>query len=225
MQHLAVIMDGNGRWATEKGMPRKSGHIEGAKAFLRAVKDFVELPIDCLTVYAFSTENFNRNEEEVSNILGVIAYFLDREIIGFCKENNVNLRFLGDISCLPSDLKKVIERALANNLDCNKKTLAIAINYGGVDETLRAIKKLTSSGVEVTEKNLFDNLDTCGLPMPEVVVRYGGHRRLSNFMPLQTIYSELFFIDKYWPDYCKNDLEEIILQFKKIARNFGGNDA
>ena len=223
MKHIAVIMDGNGRWAVKRGRERSVGYRFGARALMRLAEDFLSFPISTLTVYAFSTENNKRDSKEVSNIFSVIASFLLSEVFPFCQKNGVALRFIGNLDALPDDLKQIAE---SNPAVSGEKTLVIAINYGGSDEILRAYEKMKEKGiVRPTEKDLYDNLDTAGLPMPDAVLRYGGYKRLSNFLPLQTIYSELFFIDKLWPDYDRSDIEKVISDFSVIKRNFGGNNA
>lgn len=219
MKHLAVIMDGNGRWAEQRGLLRSVGHEKGANAFVEAIRDFVSLPLEVMTFYAFSTENNNRNEEEVSNILNVIAYFLQSKVFDFARENNIEVVFIGDLEKLPDDLQKTIYSfpRIVNP----KKTLVIAVNYGGVNEVVRAVNKLIMLNAPVTEKSLLNALDTGKIVPPEAVLRYGCYRRLSNFLPLQTVYSELFFIDKLWPDYSKEDIIKVMQEFDSIKRNFG----
>lgn len=222
MKHLAVIMDGNGRYAELKGVERSKGHEAGAIAFEKACRDFATLPLDVLTVYAFSTENNSRPKEEVSNILSVIAYFLEKRIHPFAAENGITVRFIGKIDELPQNLKKTISVAPVFE---KGKTIVIAINYGGTDEICRAFKKMSENKSDFTPENLINSLDTAGLPLPEAVLRYGGYKRLSNFMPVQTVYSELFFTDKYWPEYEREDFCKVINDFEKIKRNFGGLNA
>lgn len=220
MKHLAVIMDGNGRYAVARGEERAEGHKAGAEAFARAVGDLSDLPIDVLTVYAFSTENGGRPQSEVSNILDVIAYFLQNRIYVIAEEKRINVRFIGNIAALPERVGKIVTNAPV--FADAEKTVVIALNYGGWDEVCRAAEKITQSGKKIDEEELKRNLDAPDLPFPDAVLRYGGYKRLSNFMPLQTAYSELFFTDKYWPEYDKNDFLSVIEKFGKIKRNFGG---
>lgn len=223
MKHLAVIMDGNGRWAVNKGQNRSQGYRYGAEALVRLLEDFLTLPLSVLTVYAFSTENNTRDNEEVSNIYSVIASFLLNRVFPFCKENDVALRFIGDLDGLPAQVKEVVEKTTICD---GKKTFVIALNYGGLDEVCRTVNKLLAEKrVSITGKEFLSELDTGRLPPPDAVVRYGGHKRLSNFLPLQCAYSELFFIDKFWPDYERKDIETILDEFLNIKRNFGGNNA
>lgn len=217
MKHLAVIMDGNGRWAEEKSRPRKEGHIAGAKAFIQSVKDFLELDLEYLTVFAFSTENNNREKTEVDGILEVVNFYLKQEIMPLLYRYPFKVRFIGDKKGLPMELVETMDNLTKINETCSKMVI-IALNYGGINEVVRACNKIDG---EITEEKLLDSLDTSGFPNPEAVVRYGGYKRLSNFMPMQTIYSELFFLDKYWPDYDKQDFINVIEEMKNIKRNFG----
>lgn len=223
MQHLAVIMDGNGRWAENRGQERSYGYRFGAEALMRLLADFLTLPISVMTVYAFSTENNTRDNKEVSNIFSVIASFLLSGVFPFCEKYNVNVRFIGDTNGLPETMKSVLVSAP----NCSgEKTIVIALNYGGTDEIMRAYIRMSEKGIEKpTEKDLMDCLDTAGLPLPDAVLRYGGHKRLSNFLLLQSAYAELFFTDKLWPDYTREDIEKVLTEYSSIKRNFGGNHA
>lgn len=223
MQHLAVIMDGNGRWAENRGQERSYGYRFGAEALMRLLADFLTLPISVMTVYVFSTENNTRDNKEVSNIFSVIASFLLSGVFPFCEKYNVNVRFIGDTNGLPETMKSVLVSAP----NCSgKKTIVIALNYGGTDEIMRAYIRMREKGIEKpTEKDLMDCLDTAGLPLPDAVLRYGGHKRLSNFLLLQSAYAELFFTDKLWPDYTREDIEKVLTEYSSIKRNFGGNHA
>ena len=223
MQHLAVIMDGNGRWAENRGQERSYGYRFGAEALVSLLADFLTLPISVMTVYAFSTENNNRDNKEVSNIFSVIASFLLSGVFPFCEKNNVNVRFIGDINGLPERMKRVLTLAPKTS---GEKTIVIALNYGGTDEVTRAYIRMRDKGIEKpTEKDLFACLDTAGLPLPDAVLRYGGYKRLSNFLPIQSAYAELFFTDKLWPDYAREDIEKVLSEYSSIKRNFGGNHA
>lgn len=228
MKHLGIIMDGNGRWAESRSLPRSAGHEKGAFALCRAIEDVVTLDVDVLTVYAFSTENSKRDDKEVSDLLGVICYFLSNNIADLARKHNLRLRFLGSFSKLPSELIEVISELNAEFINNTGKTVVFAINYGGIEEVCSCFNRIlekrfyVGDNSPVTEQELFDNLYTSGLPLPDAILRYGGYRRLSNFLPLQSVYSELFFTDKLWPDYSREDLTNIIEEFKSIKRNFGG---
>lgn len=228
MRHLAIIMDGNGRWAQAKGKARSVGHEAGAYALCRAIEDFVSLDLEVLTVYAFSTENSSRNAKEVGDILGIIKYFLSHNIANLAFKYSLKLRFIGNLSKFPEELADVIYRLEAETMNNIGKTVVFAIGYGGVEEIATCFDRLLKRRLylndfsPVTAKEINDNLYTVGLPEPDAVLRYGGYKRLSNFLPIQTAYSELFFSDKLWPDYEKKDILDLISEFGKIKRNFGG---
>lgn len=230
MRHLGIIMDGNGRWAEQRGLPRSAGHEQGAVALCRAIEDFINLDIDVITVYAFSTENEKRNKEEVSNILGIIAYFLEHGISELAEKNSLQLRFIGNLSRLPLALTNIMSRLNAAFLNNKGKTVVIALGYGGNEEICACFDRILKKRMflqditPVTKEEIYSNLYTAGLPLPDAVLRYGGFQRLSNFLPLQTVYSELFFTDKLWPDYAKEDLEGVLNSFSEIKRNFGGTN-
>lgn len=230
MKHLGIIMDGNGRWAQNRSMPRTAGHEKGALSLCKFLDDLASLDIDVITLYAFSTENESRSKEEVGNILGVIAYFLSHQVKDIAQKNDYKVRFIGNLSRLPEELNAVISELNASTINNNGKTVVFAIGYGGVDEVTNAIDRIIQRRAfledtsPVTKEELFNNLYTAGLPQPDAILRYGGYRRLSNFLPLQSIYSELFFTDKLWPDYAKEDIEKVLEEFASIKRNFGGNN-
>lgn len=230
MKHITLIMDGNGRWAQRQGMPRSYGHEAGAKALLRAIDAIDETDIEYVTFYAFSTDNNNRNNDEVGSILGIITYFLSEYVKPIISERNYRVRFIGEMRMLPEPLLDVINDI--NNLALNNKgkMLVFAIGYGGDYEVANAVnviikqKNMLLDDKPVTPEELKKALYTVNIPDPDAVLRYGGYKRLSNFMPLQTAYSELFFTDKLWPDFDKEDILKVIEEFAKIKRNFGGNN-
>lgn len=230
MEHIAFIMDGNGRWSTEQGLPRAKGHEEGAKALVRAIEDMAEMKIPCVSFYAFSTENESREVSEVSNILGVIAYFLGNVIKPLALKLDINIRVIGEISHLPLGLADIISELTASTINNKGMKVVLAICYGGDKEVAYAVNTILKRRMdladdsEVTPEEIASCLYTAPLANPDIVIRYGGHCRLSNFLPLQTIYSELFFLDKYWPNYNKDDVIAIIDKFNHIKRNFGGTN-
>ena len=218
IHHLAIIADGNGRYGESLGLTRNDGYEYGAKAVFQAVCDLTKLPIDVETFYVFSTDNNKRNHEEVSNIFHVIAYFLKNKIYPFARENGITVRLIGDVGRLPEDMQK--ELADAPNYETGK-TVVFAINYGGDDEIVRACRKTVEQGEMITVGSIKNNLDTAGLPDPDAIVRYGGYKRLSNFLPLQSAYAELFFTDKLWPQYDISDITDVMERFQTIKRKFG----
>lgn len=223
-------MDGNGRWAEKRGMPRTKGHEEGARALLRAIDAIDNLNIEYTTFYAFSTDNHKRNKEEVGNILGIIAYFLNKYIAPLIAERDYRVRFIGEIRLLPQPLLEIINSINIRSLNNKGKMFIFAIGYGGDMEIVNAIntiikqKNMRLDDSPVTIKELKKSLYTVNIPNPDAVLRYGGYKRLSNFMPLQSAYSELFFLDKLWPDFDDSDIKEIEQKFQNIRRNFGGNN-
>lgn len=231
MRHLAIIMDGNGRWAKSRNLPVVAGHEKGAQALLRVMEDFSSLPIDVLTFYALSSDNVkNRDKEEIANLLGVIAYFLSHDVSALAKKNHYKLRIVGDLTDFPEPFSAVVSDVNAKFINEEGKTVVFAIGYGGYEEVLSAFNRILkrreflSDFSPVTREELDGNLLTAGLPDPDAVLRYGGYQRMSNFLPLQTIYSELFFVDTLWPDYNRGDIQRVLDDFAKIKRNFGGRN-
>lgn len=227
MQHLALIMDGNGRWAEERGLSRVKGHEEGAKATVKAINIANHLGIKFLSLYAFSSENFNRPKVEISNIFRIIGDYLEFAILPLIKKNDFQARFIGDLSKLPTTLLEVITKVNKTALNNKGMTIIFAIGYGGEEEVLNAFNKildkrfLTFDNSPITYKEITENLYTDNLPNPDAVVRYGGFSRLSNFMPLQTVYSELIFLNKLWPDMLEDDIVYVYNKFVSTKRNFG----
>lgn len=227
MEHLAIIMDGNGRWATQKGLPRLSGHAEGAKRVLDAIEVADALGIKYLSLYAFSNENFKRNIGEIMGIFGIIADFLLNTLIPIVKQRGYSLRFIGDLSSLSPELLSAISQANVAGLNNSGMKIIIAVGYSGTAEITNAFNYLLEQKVlnadfsPITEEHIRRSLYTSTIPNPDAVVRYGGHQRLSNFMPFQTVYSELFFLKKLFPDFKKEDIYEIYKEFMTIKRNFG----
>jgi undecaprenyl diphosphate synthase len=221
-------MDGNGRWAQAKNLPRLAGHEMGAKALIKAIEELNKLDIECASFYAFSTENEKRNSEEVSNILGVIAYFLQNDISKLIEKSNLQVRIIGDIARLPQKLSDIICEINSRCLNNKGMKVILAIAYGGDVEVCNAfdtlIKRRKFLKIEkpITKEELFGALYTANMPNPDLVIRYGGYQRLSNFMPLQTAYSELFFTETFWPDFNITEVNTIIENFNLIKRNFGG---
>lgn len=225
MRHIAFIMDGNGRWAEQQGMPRVEGHKAGAEALLRAIDSVDKNGIEYTTFYAFSQENFKRDESEIKSILKIITTYLKEYVLPLARERKYRIRFIGELNLMPDALLGVVNEINAATINNHGKTFTFAICYGGDAEVAYAFNKLlklVSDKGRITPADIRENLYTANMPDPDVVVRYGGYKRLSNFMPLQTSYSELVFFDKFWPDFCENDLEIISNEFNSVKRNFGG---
>ncbi len=227
-QHVAIIMDGNGRWAKERGMARVQGHNAGMKALKEIVKHSDVLGVKYLTVYAFSTENWKRPEDEVSGIFKLLVRYVKSEIREL-DENNVRVRILGDWSIIPEDSRKAVQTALAQTEDNTGLVFSIALNYGGRAEILRAARvaaeKVLSGeiGVGDIDESLFsEGLYTYGMPDPDVIIRTGGEYRLSNFLTWQSAYSELVVTPVYWPDFTPEEYDRAIEEFSSRDRRFGG---
>ncbi|ABY92942.1 isoprenyl transferase [Thermoanaerobacter sp. CM-CNRG TB177] len=226
--HIGIIMDGNGRWAQKRGMMRFYGHKAGVNAVREVVKASRELGIKYLTLYAFSTENWKRPKEEVNFLMDLLVEFLSKEIDELNK-NNVLINFIGDISVLPQKCKIEIERAQNVTKNNSGLVLNIALNYGGRDEIVKAVKKICTkilnkelSIEEITEQTISENLYTKNQPDPDLIIRTSGEKRLSNFLLWQSAYSELWFTEVLWPDFGKEHLIEAILYYQTRQRRFGG---
>ena len=227
-RHVAFILDGNGRWAKAKGMPRNYGHVQGAKAVEQMLFDAGELGIEYVTVYAFSTENWNRPEAEVSALMALFKKYLKSEI-KTCMKNNVRSRVIGERSRLPKDVLKVVEELEETTKDNTGLTFNIAINYGSRDEITRAVKKIASkvesgeiSASDINEQMINDNLDTGSMPDPDLLIRTCGEQRVSNYLLWQLAYTEFYFTDICWPDFNKAELEKAIDAYNHRTRRFGG---
>jgi len=222
--HVAIIPDGNRRWAREKGLPVFEGHrIAAEKTLPRLIEKAGELGIKYLTFWALSTENKERDKEEINNLFKLMRFFLRNKLPDF-KKKGVKLKIIGNLTQLPEDLQKDIINAEKETDNNNKITLIIAINYGGKDELIRSIKKIQNS--EFTIKNLtkekFNSyLDTAGIPDPELIIRTSGERRLSGFMLWQSEYSELYFSDKFFPDFNTDEFDKAIRDYSLRQRRFG----
>ncbi|MCR5146961.1 MAG: isoprenyl transferase [Clostridia bacterium] len=227
-QHIAIIMDGNRRWAKDRGIETKEGHKAGAENLENIAKYCNDIGIKYLTVYAFSTENWKRSKEEVSALMLLLKNYLKKFSKNANKEN-IRIKVLGDISNLGDGLKKSIEEAIERTKNGTGLTLNIAFNYGGRNEITNAVKKIALKvknnelNIEdITEELVAQNMYTENQPDPDLLIRPGGELRTSNFLPWQLVYSEFYFTDKYWPDFKNEDLLEAIQTFNKRNRKFGG---
>lgn len=223
MQHLAFIMDGNRRWAKNKGLSVLQAHEAGYQTFKKIVEYVFQKGIKIITVYAFSTENWNRTPDEVRVLLALFQNALLKDVVSLCG-NNIQVRFIGDCEKFGKDLARGMK-------DCEDQTkqntggiLQIAVNYGGREEIVMAVKKIYSQHIlpdDITEKSISDHLYTCGIPDPDMIVRTSGEKRLSGFLAWQSVYSELYFLDTYWPDITEKDIDDICDEFSKRKRRFG----
>ncbi len=227
-KHIAIIMDGNRRWAREKGLDPKLGHKAGAETLERIASFANQIGLKYLTVYAFSTENWKRTKEEVGALMFLLRTYIDK-FLNKDSLRNIRIRLLGNIDGLDEGLRNSIYKIMENSKDNTGLTLNIAFNYGGRDEITRAVRSITQKALnneinieDINEQLITDNLYTKGEPDPDLIIRPGGELRVSNFLLWQLAYSEFLFLDKYWPDFSKRDLLDAIEVFEKRNRKFGG---
>ncbi|MBC8535648.1 isoprenyl transferase [Feifania hominis] len=226
-EHIGIIMDGNGRWAKRRGLPRTAGHRVGAETFRKIARHAQSIGIGYLTVYAFSTENWKRPPEEIETIMNLLHdYLLEaRESLG---RENIVLRCIGDPGRLREDLQQMIREISAMSESNTGLIVNIALNYGGQDEIVHAVNaalaKRAQAGLpaQLTKQEIEDNLYTAGQPMPDLIIRPSGEMRLSNFLTWQSAYSEFYVTEKLWPDFNEQDLERAIAAYQKRNRRFGG---
>ncbi len=221
LSHVAIIMDGNGRWGLKKKRSRNYGHLQGIKTVETVIKICIKKKIPFLTLYTFSTENWKRPENEINFLFNLIRKSLKKKLKQIIKQG-IKINIIGRKQGLPNDIKKTINIIQKKTINNKTITLNLALNYGAKDEILNALKILVNqSKKKINYKNLEKNLYTYGMPDPEILIRTGGNKRLSNFMLWQIAYTEIFFIDKLWPDFNERDFNDIIYNFNKIKRNFG----
>ncbi|MEE0897709.1 MAG: isoprenyl transferase [Acutalibacteraceae bacterium] len=221
--HIAIIMDGNGRWAKKRSLPRTAGHVAGAKTFKTIARYCNKIGLKYLTVYAFSTENWKRPEDEVKSIMNLLRDYL-KDAENF-KDENIKVNFIGDRTPLAEDIKALMKKNEDGSKDATGLTLNIAINYGGRDEITNAVKKIVNSGVnaeDITEDLISQNLYTYGIPDPDLIIRPNGEYRLSNYLIWQSAYAEYWFSDILWPDFTPQHLEKAINDYNHRNRRFGG---
>ncbi len=228
-RHIAIIMDGNRRWAKARGMSANAGHKEGAKTLENVVRYANKIGLEYITVYAFSTENWKRAEDEVKGLMLLLQTYLD-DYSKRADTENIKVQILGDITALSSGMQKSIQKCMERTKNNTGITFNIALNYGGRDELVKAVKQIADKVQkgeilpdQINEKIIEENLYTKGQPDPDLVIRTSGEKRLSNFLPWQLVYSEMLFIDKNWPDFSSEDLDEAIIEYQKRTRKFGAN--
>ena len=227
--HIAIIMDGNRRWAKSKGLPSALGHKKGAETLEKVVRYANRIGIKYITVYAFSTENWKRAEEEVSALMLLFQSYIDK-YSKIADTENIKVNFLGDFSAFTEKLQRGIQECMDNTKNNTGTVFSIAMNYGGRDEIIHAVKKIAAkvqngeiSIEDISERMISDNLYTQGMPDPDLLIRTSGEIRTSNFLPWQIVYSEFLFVDKNWPDFNEDDLDNAILEYQKRTRKFGAN--
>ena len=216
LTHVAFIMDGNGRWGKKRGKGRNFGHLKGVETVKKIVKSSIKLKIPYVTFYVFSSENWKRPKKEIDFLFKIIKNYFLKEIENIVKQS-IKINILGDISKLSSDIKSTLKKVKILTKKNKKIFVNLAINYGSKYEILNAVKQSKKKTIREIEKNLY----TKHIPDPDILIRTGGHKRLSNFLLWQLAYTELFFINKLWPDFNQTDLIKIITKYKKIKRNFG----
>ena len=227
-QHVAIILDGNGRWAKKRGMPRNYGHAQGAKNVEKICEEAWRMGIKYLTVYAFSTENWNRPQNEVDALMKLLRNYM-KTCLKTAAQNDMKVRVIGDITRLDEDIQKRILELEEATKDNGGLNFQIAINYGSRDEMIRAMTKLSDDCMkgsvkaeDITEELFSDYLDTKGIPDPDLLIRTSGELRLSNFLLWQLAYAEFYFTDVPWPDFTKEELEKAVVQYNSRDRRYGG---
>ena len=218
LNHIAFIMDGNGRWGKKRGKSRNFGHINGVNTVKKIVQESIKLKVPFVSFYVFSTENWKRPKKEINFLFSLIGLYFRNELSNV-KKNGIKINIIGNVDKIPKKFKDTIKQTIRETKNNKKIVVNLAINYGSKNEIVQSIKKLKKT--KITEENIDKNLQTRSFPDPDILIRTGGKKRLSNFMLWQLAYSEIYFLDKLWPDFTKKDLNKIIKNFKSIKRNFG----
>jgi undecaprenyl diphosphate synthase len=219
-RHVAIIMDGNGRWAKQRGLPRIAGHKAGAEAVRRTLQAAADAGVDVLTLYAFSSENWRRSTEEISDLKGLMRFYVEKELSRLVDER-VKLRLIGDYHAFGPEMTRLLERAVETTADNDRLTLVVALNYGSQQEIAHAAAKAALAGA-VTVEAIGSNLETAGLPELDLLIRTSGEVRLSNFLLWQAAYAELLFTPVLWPDFDEKSFNDALDQFAARQRRFGG---
>ncbi|HEU0099552.1 MAG TPA: isoprenyl transferase [Allosphingosinicella sp.] len=227
-RHVAIIMDGNGRWAKARGLPRAAGHRQGAESARKVLRAAGEAGVECLTLYAFSSENWRRPQDEINDLMGLLRFYITRELDALHREG-VRLKILGDHNAFQPDVAKLVDRAVERTAGNSRMTLAIALNYGSRAELVRAASRIARrveagevGPAEVDEAMIEASLDTAGLPPLDLLIRTSGEQRLSNFLLWQSAYAELLFVDTLWPDFDGDSLRAALAEYAGRERRFGG---
>ena len=220
-KHVAIIMDGNGRWGLKKKNSRTYGHKKGIGVVEEIIEAAIQKKISYLTLFVFSTENWKRPSNEINYLFNLLNNYIDSETNNLLK-NNIKIKIIGNVNPFPKKLKLKLKKIQNISKFNNKIQINIALNYGSREEIINTVKKLIKKKIAINENNIKKNLYTNNIPDPEILIRTGNTNRISNFLIWQSIYSEIFFVKKMWPDFTKKDFFKIINKFKKINRNFGG---
>jgi len=219
-RHVAIIMDGNGRWAKKRMLPRAMGHKRGVETVRNIVRAAGELGLETLSLYAFSSENWKRPAEEINDLMALMRDFIKSDLDTFA-ENDVRLKIIGDYKSLSPDIVEMLEESIARTSKNSRTTLAVALNYGSQDEMVRAARAAAAQG-EISASSIEANLDTAGLPPLDLLIRTSGEQRLSNFMLWQAAYAEFWFTETLWPDFSKDELAAALNEFARRERRYGG---
>ena len=219
-RHVAIIMDGNGRWAKKRMLPRAMGHKRGVETVRNIVRAAGELGLETLSLYAFSSENWKRPEEEINDLMELMRDFIKSDLDTFAK-NDVRLKIIGEYKALSHDIVEMLEESIARTSKNSRTTLAVALNYGSQDEMVRAARAAAAQG-EISASSIEANLDTAGLPPLDLLIRTSGEQRLSNFMLWQAAYAEFWFTETLWPDFSKDELAAALNEFARRERRYGG---
>ena len=220
VNHIAIIMDGNGRWGKKKGKNRNFGHQNGVKIIEKIVKASIKIKVPILTFYTFSSENWKRPKKEITFLFKLINYYFNKEIDNLIK-NNIKINVIGNLRNLPKNVRQTLIDSMKKTQKCNKILVNLAINYGSKNEIIEAMRQIQKKKLPIGINNLQNNLYTKDTKDPDILIRTGGKKRLSNFLLWQMAYTEIYFIDKLWPDFKVADYIKIINSFKKVKRNFG----
>jgi undecaprenyl diphosphate synthase len=227
-RHVAIIMDGNGRWAKARGLPRSAGHRAGAEAARKALRATAEAGVECLTLYAFSSENWRRPAAEISDLTGLLRFYVQRELESLHKEG-IRLRVLGDHTAFEADVAQLVDKAIAKTAANDRMTLAIALNYGARNELVQATRRMAEqvtegrlSPAQIDEARIEAALDTHDLPPLDLLIRTSGEQRLSNFLLWQAAYAELLFVDTLWPDFDEAAMRAALAEYARRERRYGG---
>ncbi len=219
LNHIAFIMDGNGRWGKKKKRNRNYGHYHGVQTVKKIVETSIKTKIPIVTFFVFSTENWKRPKNEINFLFNLVSSYFKSEIKNVIK-NGIKINIIGEINQLPKKLKSILKDSMHKTKNNKRILVNLALNYGSKKEIVNAFKRIKNK--KISEKKISDNLYTSKIPNPDILIRTGGKKRLSNFMLWQLAYTELYFLDKLWPDFLKTDLKKIIKNYSKVKRNFGG---
>jgi undecaprenyl diphosphate synthase len=220
-KHVAIIMDGNGRWGIQKKKSRNYGHSKGIEVVENIIEEAVSKKIKYLTLFTFSTENWKRPKSEIKFLITILEKYIQKELNNLIKKK-IKLKIIGNLDKFPKSLKLKLKNAEKLTRSNNKIQIIIALNYGSKEEIINTVKKLNNSSIRINEKNISENLYTKNIPDPEILIRTGNRNRLSNFLLWQLSYTEIYFVSKLWPDFTRKDFSKIINNFSKVKRNFGG---